>query len=87
MADIGWGHLTGNAEYGLPFDTSEDFKALPFQESLEKYKDYMHASHGMIYMKLDQMLWKQFPLSGAILVNKIYIKFTCKITLIIFVHL
>ena len=71
MADIGWGHLKKNAEYGLPFDSKSDFQEVDFAESREIFSKYMHAAHAMIYMKDDASLWNLFPKRGSVLVRPV----------------
>lgn len=74
-----WGMLVDLEGYGRHGDSKHDYKTITYTDSKKTYKDYMHASHGMLYARTDEILWKLYPLKAAILVRtfKHILSLTC----------
>lgn len=64
-----WGMLVDLEGYGRHGDSKHDYKTIPYTNSKETYKDFMHASHGMLYARTDEILWELYPVKAAILVR------------------
>ena len=70
MVDIGWGNLAPYEAYGRAGDCKDDFDIISYTEAKsEVYKEYMHASHAMIYARRDDILWDLYKSKAAILVS------------------
>lgn len=63
-----WGILKDSEQYGRHGDTKHDYKVISFQTSKISYKDYMHASHGMLFARDNTILWELYAKRAAILV-------------------
>ena len=68
---VGNASPTNASIYGSRADQTEDFENITFQQSQEKYPQYMHAAHAFIYahIKEEDVLWDKTKKNAAILVG------------------
>ena len=60
---------TGDLSYGVPHDNPSDFQEVAFEYSVFKFVSYMHAAHGAIYSKCDDLLWSKYKIHALMLVS------------------